>query len=359
VIEGLSAAMGLSMNDPAFWMPLVMMALVMVLLLGLVLFDGIAIGVGVLLPWLPLTQRQAVLDAMAPWQRAHERWLPLVLGVSMAAFPLAWSEMIEGLYAPMLLLVVGALLRSVAIRRVGMAWLYGLASFMGAVGFGLLLAGYATGQRFHWSFVAFDVVMGVAMVAAFCLLAVSWLLIKQTMEQPKAQPQSEPVSAPLSDAGMQRLSAVGAAAARFMAAGMVALSLMLALANPAIFYKWTHSNHLQIAGVWWAVMLLAFVWLDRLLRTWVDSAVPIERRLRMPLLLTWLLMALMFAGVLYSVFPFLVIDELTIWDAAASPEPLSLVVWLAAGLAAVGLGVQIWDYRRLLARGLIARPVTP
>ncbi len=367
MIEGLSAAMGLSMSDPVFWMPLVMMALVMVLLLGLVLFDGMAIGAGVLLPWLPLTQRQAVLDAVAPWQRAHERWLPLVLGVSMAAFPLAWSEMIEGLYAPMLLLVVGALLRSVAIRRVGMAWLYGLASFMGAVGFGLLLAGYATGQRFHWSFVAFDLVMGVAMVAAFCLLAVSWLLIKQTMEQPieqptvqpKAQQQSEPVSAPLSDAGMQRLSAVGAAAARFMAAGMVALSLMLALANPAIFYKWTHSNHLQIAGVWWAVMLLAFVWLDRLLRTWVDSAVPIERRLRMPLLLTWLLMALMFAGVLYSVFPFLVIDELTIWDAAASPEPLSLVVWLAAGLAAVGLCVQIWDYRRLLARGLIARPVTP
>jgi len=109
VIEGLSAAMGLSMGDPAFWMPLVMMALVMVLLLGLVLFDGMAIGVGVLLPWLPLTQRQAVLDAVAPWQRAHERWLPLVLGVSMAAFPLAWSEMIEGLYAPMLLLVVGAI----------------------------------------------------------------------------------------------------------------------------------------------------------------------------------------------------------------------------------------------------------
>lgn len=349
MIEGLSAAMGLSASDPVFWMPLAMMALVMVLLLGLVLLDGMAIGVGVLLPWLPSNQRQAVLDAVVPWQRAHERWLPLLLGVSIAAFPLAWSQMIEGLYAPILLLVVGALLRSVAIRRGGLIWLYGLASLMGAVGFGLLLAGYATGQRFHWSFAAFDVVMSVAMMAAFCLLAVSWLLIKQSTGQ---QPEQRGV--PLSEVGVHRLTAVGAAAARFMAAGMVALSLMLALANPAIFYKWTHSNHLQIAGVWWVVMLLAFVWLDRLLRTWTTSAVPVERRLRMPLLLTWLLMALMFAGVLYSVFPFLVMDELTIWDAAASPEPLSVVVWMAVVLVAVALCVQIWDYRRLLAR-----PLTP
>lgn len=332
MIETLSAAMGLAVSDPVFWMPLVLITLVTVLLLGLVLLDGIALGVGLLMLWVPAQHKRLLLDTVKPWQRANERWLPLLLALSMAAFPLAWSEMIEGLYAPFLMLVVGALLRSLAIRGANRVWLYALASVLGAVGFGLLLAAYATGQRFHWSFVAFDAVMSLSMVAAFALLAASWVLIKRPF-----------------DALTARLASLAAAAARWSAAGMVALSLMLALANPAIFYKWTHADHLQIAAVWWTVMLVAFVWLDRLLRTWGQSAVPIERRIRMPLLLSWLLLGLMFIGLLYSVFPFLVLDELTIWDAAASPESLVLVTYMAAVLAVLGLCVQGWDYRRLLA----------
>jgi cytochrome d ubiquinol oxidase subunit II len=345
MMAGLSAAMGMAISDPLFWMPLAMAGLVMVLLLGLVLLDGIAVGVGVLLPWLAPSQRHEVLGLMAPWQRANERWLPLLLGVSMAAFPLAWSQMIEGLYAPLLMLAVGALLRSLAIRGERMVWLYGSASVIGAVGFGLLLAAYATGQRFHWSFVAFDVVMSVSMLAVFALLAASWLLIKRPADAPANAPVHVPVHVLA-----KRLTGLAAAAARFTAAGMVALSLMLALANPAIFYKWTHNNHLHIAGIWWLVMLAAFVWLDRLLRSWCDTDVPIEPRVRLPVLLTWLLMGLMFAGLLYSVFPFLVIDEITIWDAAASAESMSMVVWLAIPLTAIALCVQVWDYRFLLSR---------
>jgi len=332
MIESLSAAMGLAIDDPVFWMPLLMTALVTVLLWGTVLFDGIALGAGVLMPWLPAPERLRVLATVKPWQRANERWLPLLLGLSMAAFPLAWSQMIEGLYAPLLMLVASALLRSLAIRRGASIWIYAVASLIGTLGFGLLLAAYATGQQFHWSFAAFDLVMGLSMVAAFALLAVCWLLVKWP-----------------ADATVSRLARLGAAAARWTAAGMVALSLMLALANPAIFYKWTHSNHLQIAGVWWAVMLVAFVWLDRLLRGWDSTRAMNKGPQRIPLLLTWLLLSLMFAGLLYSVFPFLVLDELTIWDAAASVEALSVITWIAVTLAAVVLCVQIWDYRHLLA----------
>ena len=332
MIESLSAAMGLAIDDPIFWMPLVMTALVTVLLWGTVLFDGIALGAGVLMPWLSHPDRLRVLETVKPWQRANERWLPLLLGVSMAAFPLAWSQMIEGLYAPLLMLVASALLRSLAIRGGPNVWIYAAASVVGALGYGLLLAAYATGQRFHWSFVAFDLVMSLSMVAAFALLAVCWLLIKWP-----------------ADASISRLTRLGAAAARWTAAGMVALSFMLALANPAIFYKWTHSNHLQVAGIWWVVMLVAFVWLDRLLRSWDSTPQAHKAPQRKPLLLTALLLSLMFAGLIYSVFPFLVLDELTIWDASASVEALSVITVIAAVLAAVALCVQLWDYRRLLS----------
>ena len=95
MIESLSASMGLAVGDPLFWMPLALMLLVTTLLLGLLLFDGIALGAGLLLPWVPSQARAGLLLAIAPWQRANERWLPLLLGVSVAAFPIAWSVMIE------------------------------------------------------------------------------------------------------------------------------------------------------------------------------------------------------------------------------------------------------------------------
>lgn len=335
MIESLSASMGLAATDPLFWMPLALMALVTVLVLGLLLLDGIALGAGLLLPWVPADKRAEVIQTVAPWQRANERWLPLMLGVSMAGFPMAWSVMIEGLYVPFLMLVTGALLRSLAMRGARSIWLYGIGSLLGALGFGLVLAAYVTGQRLHWSFLAFDLVISLAMVAAFALLAASWLAVK--------------IEGPL----VMRLAKLGAAAARWSAAGMVALSFMLALANPAIFYKWTHGNNLEMAAIWWTVMLAAFVWLDRLLRAWEVSG---HKALRVPLFLTWLLLALMFAGVVYSIFPFLVLDELTIWDAAAPVAPLSLVAISAGVIAVVALFAQVWGYRHLLAKGSLGMP---
>ena len=328
MIESLSASMGLAASDPLFWMPLAFMLLVTLLLLGLLLLDGIALGAGLLLPWVSRQDRVLVLATVLPWQRANERWLPLLLGLSMAAFPIAWPAMIAGMYAPFMMLVTGALMRSLAIRSGPCVWLYGTGSLLGALGFGLVLAAYVTGQRFHWSFVAFDVVMSVSMMSAFAMLAASWLVVRTC------------------DDLANRLAKAGAATARWTAAGMVALSFVLALANPAIFYKWTNGNNLQTAAIWWAVMLIAFVWLDRLLREWPAHG---QRALRVPVMLAWLLLFLMFAGLIYSIFPFLVLDELTIWDAAAPAEPLSLVALSAGAVALIAVAVQAWDYRQLLA----------
>ena len=326
MIASLSSSMGLAASDPVFWLPLALMTLVCMLALGLVLLDGIALGAGLLLPWVPASARTQLLDLLQPWRRANERWLLLLLGVSMAAFPMAWSATIEHLYLPMLMVVAGALLRSLALGTKCCVWLYGVGSVLGAIGFGLLLAAYVTGQQFHLSFLAFELLMALSMVAMFMLLAASWLLLHVQGDLTK------------------RISRIAAGAARWTAAGMVALSFMLALANPAVFFRWTHSNNLIVAGVWWLVMLTGFVWLDRLLRT--GNRRPQNRT---PLFLTWLLVGLMVAGVVYSVFPFLILDEMTIWDAAAPIEPLVWVGVSALVIALCALATQLWDYRKLLA----------
>lgn len=323
MIASWSASMGLLASDPAFWLPLVLMLVVCVLLLGLLLIDGIALGAGLLLPWLARAERAALLERLMRWQPANERWLLLLLVLTMAAFPLAWSATIGKLYLPMLLLVAGALARHLALRAAPSPWLFGLGSLFGAIGFGLVLSVHFSGQGLGLTYLAFQLLLVFSMMAAFVLLAAAWLFISST----------GPLAA--------RLGSLGAGAARWTAAGMVALSLILAMANPAVFYRWTHENNLQLAALWWLVMLVAFVWLDRLLR----RAQPT----RTALLLAWLLLALMVGGVLYSIFPFLILDEMTIWDAALPLEPLGWVAISAAVILTVALVAQAWDYRNLLA----------
>ena len=317
MIQSLSSSMGLSVGDPVFWMPLSLMLLITLLLVGLLLIDGIALGAGLLAIGLPKGQRVSLLRSVLPWQNANEAWLSLLLGVSMAAFPFAWSDMSENFYLPMLALIVGAVLRSLSIRvlsgdaGVRWSWIYCLGSLLGALGFGMLLAEYVTGQRFHLSLLAFVILMVLSMIAVFVLLAANWVLIWLEGDQ------------------VAKVASLGAMSARWCAAGMVGLSFMLALANPAIFYRWTHGDSLMMAVIWWGVMLVGFVWMDRGLRRTVQGDRPAARQSL--LLLAWLLLLLMLAGIIYSIFPFLILDELTVWDAAAPIESLSIVT-VCAGL---------------------------
>jgi cytochrome d ubiquinol oxidase subunit II len=54
---------------------------------------------------------------------------------------------------------------------------------------------------------------------------------------------------------------------------------------------------------------------------------------------------LSFAGLAYSLFPYVVIDRLTIWEAAAHPSAL---LFMLVGIAIVlpfNLGYTFWSYR--------------
>lgn len=325
-VQSLSSSMGLAVGDPAFWLPLLLILIVTLLLLCFVLLDGIASGVGILLPWFKGNDRQDLLALMSKWSRINEVWLPLLLLVSMGAFPFVWSAISENLYLPLLLLVSGLLGRSFSQRllasqpKASYGWVYTLASVLSILGFGLLTAEYATGQRFYISLGVFVLLITLSTLGGFALLGASWLILL------------------IRDPIRQKVARLAAFCARWSAAGMVGLSFTLALANPAIFYRWTHGDNLSVALPWWLVMLLGFVWLDRCLRR---LAVGEARRCRfMVLPLTGLLFVLMFAGVVYSFFPFLVLDELTVWDAAAPLESLYAVAAVTAALLPV---VLIWQ----------------
>lgn len=334
MITELSGAMGLAASDPLFWLPLVMAALTLLALLGVLLLDGIVLGAGLLMPWIAKDERVRIIRSLKPIQAADQLWLALLIASSMAAFPYAWSAMADGLYLPLLLIVLGAIARTVVIRHsviIGnelMVWFYAATAAMGAVGFGLLLADYVTGQRFYMATLAFVALIVVSMVAVFVLLASTWVM-------------------GWAHGALQwRCASLAAFSARWTAAGMVGLSFMLALANPAIFYRWTHGDNLELALLWWVLMLAGFVWLDRLVRLRATAKLA-EPSSMLPLGLSWLLVGLMLAGLVYSIFPFLILDEMTLWDAAAPLAPLQIVGVASMLTTLVVLVIQGWNYRGL------------
>jgi cytochrome d ubiquinol oxidase subunit II len=317
MIASYAASLGLLPTDPAFWMPLVLLVITALMVLGTIVFDGFDMGVGLLLPFAPVTYRQALMTSLAPWRSVNETWVLLTFALAIASFPFAFGTILNQLYLPILLCMLGVVTRSISFEfRVRSAsstrsfWLviFFIGALFSALGLGLILAAFATGYQQDATNLGFILFVALCVMAACMLIGACWLLMRWEGE-------------------VHMLAARWAShAVRWVAAGMTAVSIMLAMANPAILYKWTHINNLIPAGLLWFVMLACFVWLEIYFKRVRQNQAPSRQWL--PFALCVVLLALMVLGILYSLFPFMVLDEITLWD--ATPSVLSMRLILAA-----------------------------
>ncbi|EWM49691.1 cytochrome oxidase subunit II family protein [Bordetella holmesii 35009] len=137
---------------------------------------------------------------------------------------------------------------------------------------------------------------------------------------------------------------------------MVAIAVTLGLANAGIFYKWSNAAHLGAAAGVWVLMLLGFVVAEMLLARLPGKA---DRVAWMPFVLCVALYLLMLAGLAYSFFPYLILDDMTIWDGSGALDSMRLV------LAGVVIGVpvvlvfNILAYRSVFGRERRAAALLP
>ena len=101
------------------WIPDDMLPLIFAGLMGFTLLlygllDGLDLGVGVLLRRANIDDKHMMIASIGPFWDANETWLVLGIGLLLVAFPAAHGIILGELYIPVLVLLLGLILRGVA-----------------------------------------------------------------------------------------------------------------------------------------------------------------------------------------------------------------------------------------------------
>jgi cytochrome d ubiquinol oxidase subunit II len=177
-------------------LPLIWAALIAISILAYVVLDGFDLGIGILYPFLKIgKERDEAMNSVAPVWDGNETWLVLGGGGLFAAFPLAYATILPALYAPIIAMLLGLVLRGVAFE---FRWKtqYGkviwdasfaigstLAAFCQGIVLGALVQGIKVQDRAYaggwWDWLTpFSIMTGLALVAGYALLGAAWLFMK-------------------------------------------------------------------------------------------------------------------------------------------------------------------------------------
>ncbi|MDO9202216.1 MAG: cytochrome d ubiquinol oxidase subunit II [Hydrogenophaga sp.] len=313
-------------------LPVIFMALMGLSMLVYVVSDGYDLGVGMLMHRASDADKDVMLASIGPFWDANETWLVLGVGILLVAFPKAHGLVLGELYLPVALMLVGLTLRGVAFDfRVKardthkLTWdrLFFAGSLLASVAQGWMLGRYVSGFGVGWNYPLFAAAIAVALPMAYVLMGAAWLIMKTEGElQERAVAWARIAWAP-------------------MVGGLVLISMATPWVSPTVRERWFALPELI------ALMAIPLMTAGCLLAV---RALLRTRQVRgplcwLPFVLLVLVFVLGFLGLAYSLYPYVVLDQLTIWDAASSPEALKVIlVGVCISVPAIA-GYTVFSYR--------------
>jgi cytochrome d ubiquinol oxidase subunit II len=282
-----------------------------------VVMDGFDLGVGILFPFFPPGEgRDRSMNSIAPVWDGNETWLVLGGGGLFAAFPLAYAVIMPAVYAPIIAMLLGLIFRGVAFeyrwRTIRGRWAWDLAFFGGSllaafsqgVILGAILQGIKVAGRAYaggwWDWLSpFSLLTGASLVIGYALLGATWLYLKT---EGRVQERARQLSF-------------------WLAGGMVTAIAAVSAATPFL-----DAQYAQRWFAWPGVLLAAQV---PLLVVVVSVLLFLSLRARRdaaPFLLSLALFALGGAGLVVSVYPYVVPAQITIWQAASPASSLGFML---------------------------------
>jgi cytochrome bd ubiquinol oxidase subunit II len=318
-------------------LPLVFAMLMGAAVLLYVVLDGYDLGVGMLMPAATPQEQALMVASIGPFWDANETWLVLGVGILLVAFPRAYGEILAALYLPVTAMLIGLMLRGVAFEfrikadgwhRELWNWVFWFGSFLASFAQGLMLGRYITGFESGFLYYLFALLTGAALCGGYVLLGATWLVMKT--------------------AGALQKKALAWArwGLLWVALGVALVSLATPLVSVTVEAKWFAHFPFVPRTPWLTLLPLATLaagW-------WVWHATG--RLKKNPAAPDWTafagaiaIFALAFAGLAYSLFPYVVMDRVTIWEAASHPSALRMVLAGVVIVLPFLLGYTVFAHR--------------
>ncbi len=314
-------------------LPEIFLALMGLAMLAYVVLDGFDLGVGILLPGADDADKDTMIASIGPFWDANETWLVLGVGILLVAFPIAHGVILSALYLPVTLMLIALILRGVAFdfrvkARARHKHLWDRSFFVGsalaALAQGFMLGAYILGFEWGVANFVFASFIGVCLLAGYSLLGAGWLLMKTEGE-------------------LQRKAARWAHGALWLTGvGIAAVSIATPLVSSRIFDKWfslpAFIALLPIPLITGVLLFIADRALRRMKRGQFEAAWQ-------PFACSVGLFVFAFIGLAYSLFPYLVVDRITIYEAAAAPGSLWIILFGVGVTLPVILVSSAYTYR--------------
>ena len=300
-----------------------------------VVMDGFDLGIGILFPTFGKGQeRSQAMNAIAPVWDGNETWLVLGGGGLLAAFPLAYAVILPATYPLIVAMLLGLIFRGVAFEfrwrdpRHEAFWDFAffagslVAAFSQGMILGAILQGIAVEGRSYaggwldW-LQPYTLLTGAGVTVGYTLLGATFLAMKLTGD---------------AEAHAYRLA---------MRAGIATLLLMVAVSLATPF----------LLGRYWDRW---FDWPQILFTSQVPLLTAItafalyrglkKKRRYQPFLLSLALFLLGMIGLGISIWPYVVPDSITIWDAAAPERSQSFMLVGTLIIMPIILAYTGWAY---------------
>jgi len=307
-------------------LPLVFAILMGAAILAYVVLDGYDLGVGMLMPAASAEEQDVMVASIGPFWDANETWLVLGVGLLLIAFPAAHGHILGALYLPVAAMLVGLMLRGVAFELRVKAqgwhaelwnWLFWFGSFLAAFAQGFMLGRYLTAFQQGGGYFLFALMTGAALCGGYVLLGAAWLILRTE--------------------GALQMKAIAWTkwGLLWVALGVALVSLATPLVSELVRNKWFDFPRTLALMALPLATLAAWLWIWRSLgrSDWKPFAGAVA------------IFVLAFAGLAYSVFPFVVLGWLTIWDAASHPSALKVVLAGVIVVLPFLVGYTVFAYR--------------
>jgi cytochrome d ubiquinol oxidase subunit II len=314
-------------------LPLIFMAIMGFALLLYVILDGYDLGVGLLLPFADGRDKDTMIASIGPFWDANETWLVLGVGTLLIAFPAAHGVVLTTLYLPATIMLVGLILRGVAFDfrykahvRHRRWWNRAFAggSLVAAMAQGWMLGRYVTGLTDTGVSLVFAALTSATLPALYVVLGAGWLLIKTE------------------GALFDNARRWGRNAMPFMGIALVSISIATPIVSQTIAAKWfALPNFIGLAPIP-ITTLIAFS-----VVYWALSSARIVAAGYAWLVMagTILICVMATIGLAYSLYPFVILDRLTVREAAAAPGSLLFFLVGVAIVMPFTLAYTVFVYR--------------